>query len=179
MTQKTYSVSPKPSVRLKPGTHLPGLRPSDSGDTRAPAARPTTAGKPASTEEVCPSLGGPSRAVRPRNVARASRPVRVSAQVIIRTGFEFRHRLGARIHSNFRNRCGSRARRGSFVCGSLARANSAANQKSEIRKSEIRRLISPALYRTFLRCTAKPNFSSPHVATCPACAGSPRRFFGN
>ena len=45
MTQKTYSVSPKPSVRLKPGTNLPGLRPSASGDT-------------SSTITAAPSAGG-------------------------------------------------------------------------------------------------------------------------
>ena len=61
MTQKSYSVSPKPSVRLKPGTNLPGLRPPASGDTHvARVSQPARI--PSSTEEVCPALSDPFRA---------------------------------------------------------------------------------------------------------------------
>ena len=61
MTHKLYSVSPMPSVRLKPGTNLPGLRPSDSGDTHvAPDSQPARI--PSSTEEVRPALSDPFRA---------------------------------------------------------------------------------------------------------------------
>ena len=50
MTQKIYSVSPKPSVCLKPGTHLPGLRPPDSGDTHvAQVSQPARIPSPSAT----------------------------------------------------------------------------------------------------------------------------------
>jgi hypothetical protein len=65
MTQKTYSVSPKPSARLKPGTHLPGLRPSDSGDTAAHVAQISQS---ASAGELCASVVRPFRSFQHQHI---------------------------------------------------------------------------------------------------------------
>ena len=150
MTQKTYSVSPKPSVRLKPGIHLPGLRPSDSGDTRAPVARPTTAGKPATTEEVLPL------------------PARLSATHPAASISSARSRSTSRQRSGLRRSHVALPGRPRAFCFAVP-IRHPINQKSEIRKSEIRTLVSPLLYRTFSRCTAKPTFSF-FLFFLPSCA---------
>jgi hypothetical protein len=178
MTWNFYSVSPKPSVRLKPGTNLPGLRPSASGDTAAPVAQISPS---ASTEDVCLFRSAPSGAFALGHFHRPSCANSLN-HVLQRTLITRALSLVICFVICALDIC--HFPRPSHPHSPLCTLHSA--------------LISPLLYRTFSRCTAKPSFSFSlfFVPLClcvrnaksiffpmslrrPACAESPRSFLGN
>jgi hypothetical protein len=140
MTQKILSVSPLIPACPKSGATAPAFRPADQGDTAALPA----------TEEVCLSTLDPFRPFQ-------HKPIRAS---VLDCGGP------TSLCSCLPQAFWHLDSRPCFVIFPLSSypdsfpSNSGANQKPEIRKSEIRTLISPAWYRIISRRTAKRNFSA-------------------
>ncbi len=132
MTQEHILVSPLTSACPKPGTSkTPAFRPADPGDTAAPS----------STGEVCLSPRRPFRAACPSFRYALRLCVRIPNHSPIPVS-------GTQIRPQFAKRT---SHFGQLFRGGLGKPNQKfANQTS----------VSPLLYRTFLLCTAKPNFSA-------------------